>query len=166
VIGYLLTKFDMGHAIDLQDGLLDAALDANPSDRKAVESYMLGMLYKTAPAGFEKVIQAGESFLQQEGHPEHPQDADVYAYLTCAYGQKYRYVKDTGGSGLDAVRQAVIANATLAIKDDPKWQERFRRLLNPTMNSKDNDLEALKDDPELEKLLGIEPVPADPAPKN
>ncbi len=160
VIAYLLTKFDLGIAIDEQNGLLDelaSAIVKNPNDRKAVESYMLSSLYLDAPESFERTIQSGESFLSQEGHPR-PDDGDVFAYLACAYGQKYAFLKKTKAAQADSdnARAKVLINVGNAVGREPNWKAKLRQFTNPPVGSKDDDLVALKDDSDLKTLLGIE----------
>lgn len=158
-IAYLLTKFDLGRAIDREDGTLNALANAiikNPNDREAVESFMLSSLYLDAPDGFEKAIQAGKNFLSQEGHPK-PEDTNVFAYLACGYGQQYAWQQSTKASGeaLAQTRSAVLENVKRAIADDKAWLVKFRQLMSPPVGSKDDDLAALKDDAELKAALEV-----------
>lgn len=160
VTAYLLTKFDLGRAIDREDGTLDALANAiikNPNDREAVESFMLSSLYASAPDGFDKAIQSGSSFLSQEGHPQ-PQDGNVFAYLACAYGQKYAFqVAEKAAQGeQDTTKAAVLANIKAAISRDPNWTAKFRQLMAAPVGSTDNDLAALKGDKDLESLLDVQ----------
>jgi hypothetical protein len=159
VIAYLLTMFDLPCAIDAQDGLLDQLANAivkNPNDRAAVESYMLSSLYMDPPESFDRTIQSGESFLSQEGHPK-PDDGNVFAYLACAYGQKYAHLLANKATKeqLDAARQKVLSSVQAALERSPEWKPRLRQFANPPVGSNDDDLAALKDDPDLRQLLGI-----------
>ncbi len=159
VTAYLLTKFDLGRAIDREEGVLDALASAivkNPNDRQAVESFMLSSLYLQPPDGFQTAIQAGENFLNQEGHPDPEKDTNVFAYLACAFGQQYAWQKASKATkdALDRSRASVLENVKLAVRD-PGWVTRFRQLMMPPVGSKDDDLAELKDDPDLKAILGI-----------
>jgi len=159
VVASLLTKFDLGRAIDDQDGLLEKlekAIVKNPNNREAVESLMLSSLYMDSPDGFERTIQAGEAFLSQEGHPQ-SEDGNVFAYLACAYGQKYarEQQRQPGSTQLKTIRDSVIANARRAIERAPQWRGKLRQFANPPVGSKENDLATLKDDPELRQILDM-----------
>lgn len=156
VIAYLLTKFDLGHAIDAQDGLthLEKAVVQNPGDRNAVESLMLSSLYADPPDGFTRAIQSGQSFLAQEGHPQ-PEDGNVFAYLACAYGQKHAFHRDERAPAtvLEESRQGVLRNVRAALERSPDWRPRLRQYANPPVGSLDDDLVSLREDPELRELL-------------
>lgn len=160
VIAYLLTKFDLGFAIDVQDGLMNElakAIVKNPNDRSAVESYMVSSLYLEPPEGFDGAIQAGESFLGQEGHPK-DEDGNIFAYLACAYGQRYAYRKANKASTgeLEQLKKAVIDNVREALKRAAdEWRPKLRQFANPPVGSRDDDLASLKDDPQLRELLGM-----------
>lgn len=156
VIAYLLTKFDLGHAIDAQDGLGDLAkaIVRNPDDRNAVESFMLSSLYADPPGGFAGAIQSGESFLGQEGHPQ-PEDGNVFAYLACGYGQKHAFARDARSPAkeIEDIRQAVLRNVRAALERSPDWRPRLRQYANPPVGSLDDDLVSLREDPDLRDLL-------------
>ncbi|MFT3697453.1 MAG: hypothetical protein QM831_30200 [Kofleriaceae bacterium] len=149
IAGFLVTKFDLGDAIDEHDGLLDI-VRLRPDDRDAVEALMLSSLYKAPPSGYKTAIDTGESFLGQEGHPSQ-HDANVFGYLACAYGQKYSNA--TSDADKKSARLAVIDNANDAIVRDPSWAAKLRGFANPPVNGVDDDLSALKDDKELKDLL-------------
>lgn len=159
VTAYLLTKFDLGRAIDREEGTLDALANAivkNPNDRQAVESFMLSSLYLAPPDGFQTAMRAGQNFLNQEGHPDPEKDTNVFAYLACAFGQQYGYQQDNKATKdtLEKTRAEVLHYVKLATKD-PGWVSRFRQLMMPPVGSKDDDLAALKDDPDLKIALGV-----------
>jgi tetratricopeptide (TPR) repeat protein len=135
---------------------LERAVEQSPRDRRAVENLSFASLYAPAPGGFERAIRAIRGFLDTPFRQGDAGDADLYAYLACAYGQQYSWERDESKQSPDAlkvIRDRAVAAARRAIELDPQWKVTLRSLKNPTTSSGENDLAALKDDPELTALL-------------
>lgn len=133
----------------------ERALDLTPDDRRAVENATFASLYVPAPTGFKSAIRYAQNYLSRPGRELVAADANLFAFLACAYGQAHRYAgknHDTTET-LAAYRRLAIDNAKRAIELAPKWKQTLRALANPAPGSDDNDLVSLRDDEELKKLL-------------
>jgi len=119
------------------------------------QNLVLAYLYIDPPQGFTNAIVAGEGYLQSS-LPKRPV---IYFYLACAYGQKYTYLKsrpNTNQDEIETARERVIHYTGQALMLNPSLKDRFRMIsdpTDPTKDKKDNDLEALRDDPEFKKLV-------------
>lgn len=135
---------------------MERAVQREPGDRRAIENLIFAALYADPPQGFERAIRYAGNFLGRPDRKESPRDAGVYAYLACAYGQQYRYERDKKKAApgqLAAIREQVIANVRKALDLDPSWKTLFRQVMDPRPGSAEDDLEALRDDPELKALV-------------
>jgi hypothetical protein len=79
--------------------------------------------------------------------------------MACAYGQKYRYERDTNHApeqDLAPIKQNVLREIRAALAADPNTRELLRSLWRPVpADSPENDLAAFApDDPQLTELLG------------
>lgn len=160
VVAYLMAKFDLGRAIDLQDNVITAIANAAskaPGNRDTVEHLVLTLLYAEAPDGFTTAIEAAEAFLNRADHEPSKDDANLHAYLAAAYGQKYKHMRDhekARDKQLAPIRQQILDHVKLAVEGDPEWKGTLRELANPAVGSPEDDLDGLKDDPELKALVG------------
>lgn len=126
-----------------------------PNDRRAAENATFASLYIPAPVGFKSAIRYARNYLDRSGYRAGAADANLYAFLACAYGQAHRYGKknhDTDDT-LNAYRRSAVENAKKAIELDPKWKPALRALANPQPGDDENDLDSLRDDPDLKAVL-------------
>jgi len=142
---------------------LERALRKAPRDRRAVETLVLASLYDQRPQGFERAIRYAREYLDRfvEGVREPAQvDANLYAYLAAALGQKYAWDKSKhGGRDADVLARRALEAAGAAIELEPAWRDTLRALAYPAPGSDEDDLAALaKDSPELRQLLGGAPA--------
>jgi len=137
---------------------LERATDHAPGDRKAIENLVLAALYIPAPKGFRLAIRCAQRYLDIYQH-DHAGNANLYAFLACAFGQAHRYEVETNGSvdAIESWRRRAIEASAMAVKLDPNWKPVLRSLANPPANDGENDLEGLKDDADLEQQLAGEP---------
>jgi hypothetical protein len=168
VIGFLLTRFDLGEAIDRQDGVLkslEGAILENPSDRRAVLSYVFTSLYASPPNGFENAISQANAFLgrMKRASTESSEDGELYYYLACAYGQKYAFLRASKAnqrSLQETARLAASAIESALSISDSMWRSRLLLLADPSEGSVDNDLELVaSESPDVRAALGL-PVKA------
>jgi tetratricopeptide (TPR) repeat protein len=119
-------------------------------------SLMYNYLYLSPPGGFQKAIEYGEAYNQQE--PDNP-GARIWAYLAAAYGQQYKWENERDKR--PAVLQSARANALKAIQNalklDPTIKPMLHTLWDPNdptkERSQEDDLEVFYDDPDFKKLL-------------
>lgn len=113
-------------------------------------------LYLPPPNGFQKAIQYGEAYNDQE--PSNP-SARIWAYLAAAYGQQYKWEHDHDKR--DTVLKSARSNALKAIQMALNLDQRIKPLLQALWDpndpvkerSQEDDLEAFYDDPDFKKLL-------------
>jgi hypothetical protein len=134
---------------------LERACEQAPTDRRAVENLMFAALYVQPPASFERSISAGRRFLERPGRRDEAADADIYAYLACAYGQQHAWSVDHKAAAevIKPIRDAAVAAAKRAVELGAYWKPALRNLMNPASPTGEDDLVSLKDDPELKALL-------------
>lgn len=133
---------------------LEHAVDQAPDDRRAIENLVFAALYVPAPKGFRLAIRYAQRYLSANQR-DPAANANLYAFLACAFGQAHRYEVKTNGAA-DAIeswrRQAIEAIKT-TLKLDPSWKPVLRSLANPPTNDGENDLDSLKDDADVQELL-------------
>jgi len=136
---------------------LGRALTSAPRDRRAVENLAFGALYAPSPDGFTRTIEAAREFLDDAHHRDVPDDANLYAYLACAYGQQYRWAAEHGAEAqeLAAIRDHAVDAVKRAVALGARWRPLLRNLATPAAGSNEDDLVALARDPELRSLLGL-----------
>ncbi|HME22370.1 MAG TPA: hypothetical protein VKI44_13680 [Acetobacteraceae bacterium] len=127
-----------------------------PSAQAAVNQ-MFVSLYDPPPAGFEKVIRIGEELVPRV------RDSSVWAYLACAYGQKYRHLLEPGANvaELDPVRERALFSVKQALDlDATKWRTTLRALWdrNAVRLGGDDDLVVFSGDPQFAALLDPDSV--------
>lgn len=134
----------------------ERAVDQAPNDRRATENAVFASLYVPAPNGFKSAIRYAQNYLERPGYKTSADDANLYAFLACAYGQGHRYaVKNHDPEEtVAAYRRSAIENAKKAIEVEPKWKVPLKALANPVPDDDENDLDSLRDDPDLKALLG------------
>jgi hypothetical protein len=134
----------------------ERAVDQAPDDRRAAENAAFAALYIPAPSGFKSAIRYAQNYLDRPAYKPTPDDANLFAFLTCAYGQGHRWAVKNHESAetIEAYRRAAIENARKAIDLDPKWRASLRALANPAPGDDENDLDSLRNDEDLKKLLG------------
>jgi hypothetical protein len=128
-----------------------------PDDRRARESLIFASLYDVPPCGFERAITCAREYLRSHvdaGRGPTPPDANLYAYLACALGQKISWCTAKGiAFDLPALRAEILDAVGKAIHLDPRWKATFRALSNPAPGSGEDDLVALKGDADLAHLV-------------
>jgi hypothetical protein len=113
-------------------------------------------LYLPPPEGFQKAIQYGEAYNQQEPSNQNPR---IWAYLAAAYGQQYKweFEHDKRQAVLDSVRSKALKAIQTAINLDSRTKPLLRALWDPNdpvkERSQEDDLEVFYDDPEFKKVL-------------
>jgi hypothetical protein len=114
------------------------------------EQIVFNALYLPAPGGFEKAIEVGEAVEREK------RTASLEAYLASAYGQKYAWEQDLGGTpeSLSRSRSEAFSHAQRAIELDATWRDVLRAFLDPRPGALDDDLAAFRNDPEFRKLVG------------
>jgi tetratricopeptide (TPR) repeat protein len=133
----------------------DSAADSSLSARTAIDQ-MFASLYQPSPEGFEEAIKLGEDLVQRV------QDASVWAYLACAYGQKYRYYQDRpnlSGEELARMRERALFCVKQALDlDAARWRPTLRSLWdrNAIRPEGDDDLVVFSDDTQFAALLDPE----------
>ena len=162
--GYVLTRMFFSLAFSRSDlGLSGiATIDALATQiirpesdvetkEDAYNSIVFSLLYQAPPEGFEKAIQYAKEFLQQNT----PTGSSLYINLACAYGQKYRYLRESRASDqeLQQARDGAIAAVKKAIEMDPGSKRRLRELLHPQPGALDNDLDVFASDPDFINLI-------------
>jgi len=137
--------------------------DVGPSTPKEVkksiyESLLYNYLYVDPPIGFQKAIEYGRAYNEQEpGNPS----AKIWAYLAAAYGQQYKSElekHDKRQEVLDAARKNALDAIAKSLAIEPRMKQLLRALWNPNDPTKEpsqeDDLEVFFNDPEFQKLLG------------
>lgn len=127
-----------------------------PASAQASVNQMFLDLYEPPPEGFERAILIGEDLVTRL------REASVWAYLACAYGQKYRYLLSRGGAAateLDAIRERALFSVKQTLDlDAPQWRSILRGLWdrNAVRSDGDDDLVAFSGDPQFAALLDSE----------
>ena len=161
VIGFLVTRFDIGKAINREDGVLSGMASAalrDPGNRSTVEALVSAALY-SKPGDLDPAIQAAETYFRSPEHeePNEPKsDADLRGYLACAYAQKYRYERDVNHSDttiLRSLREKALFNLQRAVALDRDSAGKYRALANPPAGSEEDDLAVFGNDPEFMNAL-------------
>lgn len=136
--------------------VLGRALAEVPDDRRAIDNLVFASLYAAAPSGFMRAIELARKVLEAPGHRDTTADADLLAYLACAYGQQYQWergqVASTGK--LTSIRDSAVDAIKRAIALEPQWRATLHRLAFPAANSREDDLAVLAQDTDLKPLLG------------
>lgn len=129
--------------------------------RRLYEGIIFNSLYQDPPGGAEKAIKYAQQFLTEEPQIQAPL---VWAYLSFAYGQQYRYMLDNmpkfefTGDDLQAVKTRAFEALKRALTIEPSLKRLAQMVWDPndpskTPGSEDNDLEVFKDDPDFKALL-------------
>jgi tetratricopeptide (TPR) repeat protein len=129
--------------------------------RRLYEGIIFNSLYEEPPRGFDEAIKYAQQFLTDE--PQIPAPL-LWVYLSFAYGQQYRYMRDNTAKlgatedDLKAVRTRALEALKRALTLEPSLKSLARMVWDPNDPSKspgseDNDLEPFKDDPDFVTLL-------------
>lgn len=144
--------------VETNRGVVEKGADWASSARAAIDQ-MFASLYQPWPDGFEQAISIGEDLVQRV------QDASVWAYLACAYGQKYRYSEDQPSMSrqdLDRMRERALFCVKQALDlDAGHWRPTLRALWdrNAIRPSGDDDLVAFSGDAQFAALLDPDGMP-------
>lgn len=112
---------------------------------------------------FEKVIQYGEIY-DQDSDPRKIVSVGLLVNIACAYGQKYKWLSENGGSESEKklTREKALEYIRKILSLDQKgtWLMRLQTLLRSDIpkDSGDNDLEVFEKDNEFRSLLKLQPV--------
>jgi tetratricopeptide (TPR) repeat protein len=117
-----------------------------------IESLINAYLYTPPPKGFANALALGEKYIADDGSRRYT----AYVYLSAAHGQRYSYYKKQGDSHAGAELAEIVRLVRKAIEiGGPKARSWIARLTTP--EGGDDDLvDAVKDNAELSKLLGLE----------
>ena len=136
--------------------------DVGPSTPKEVkksiyENLAYNYLYVDPPIGFQKAIEYGRAYNDQEaGYPS----ARIWGYLAAAYGQQYKWElgHDKRPDVLDAAKKNALEAIAKALELEPRMKSLLRPLWDPgdptKESSQEDDLEVFFNVPEFQKLLG------------
>jgi hypothetical protein len=121
-----------------------------------IDLTVFNALYQPPPAGFTTAVTVGESLLTR---PDQEKNANLRVWMACAYGQKYRYERDTNHASdqvLETIKGKVLDEIRAALAADPNTRTLLRSLWRPVPpDSPENDLAGFApDDPQLTELLG------------
>jgi hypothetical protein len=124
--------------------------------RDIYEGLLYNYLYVEPPEGFQKAIQYGRTYNEQE--PATP-STKIWAYLAAAYGQQYKWEQDHGKNKdvLDSARKNALDAIDRSLKLEPKMKSLLRSMWDPTdptkERSQEDDLEVFYTDTDFQKLL-------------
>lgn len=126
---------------------------------EAARSLVYALLYLTKPESFEKSLAMIDEVSREPGFV---MDASWRIKRLAAKGQKLGYF----GSKLtlnerDALRADIINDVQDVLAERPSAKKYLQGLIDPLFrspDSKDNDLEALRNDAELRALVGLPPL--------
>lgn len=145
-------------AVTLEKGLAQLRADTpKETKRQVYEQLTYNFLYQDPPVGFQKVIEYGNRYVEEE--PSTP-SARIWVYLASAYGQQYKWEADHGSdpSVLEASKKAALNATKNALSLEPKMKALLRMLWDPKdatkVSKEEDDLEVFYSDPGFQKLLG------------
>lgn len=156
------TNFERSGQFSAATATLEAGLKSIRPDtpkevkRDLYEKLTYNLLYEPPPGGFQKAIRYAEEYIA--GEPNQ-QSARIWSNLAAAFGQKYKWDKEHGGTqtALDESRQRALEAVQKAISLEPQMKTVLRMLWNPNdptkVRSEEDDLEVFYEDPEFKKLL-------------
>jgi len=147
-----------GKAISALEEALNQLTPDTPKDvkRHIYENLVYNYLYEQPPTGFQKGIEYGRAYIEQE--PDTP-SARIWAYLAAAYGQQYAWEldHDKRPAVLDASKKSAFEAIQNALKIEPKMKSLLRTMWDPNDPTKEpteeNDLEVFYADEDFKKLL-------------
>lgn len=105
--------------------------------------------------GYQKAIDIGERLIKKPGADR---NATLHVWLACAYGQKYKAVKQLNGAdpALAELKSLVLREIDAAIAAAPSSRELLRATWKPAPGEMDNDLTGFApDDPDLTARLEV-----------
>jgi len=100
--------------------------------------------------GYQQVIDLGNALAKSAA----VRSARYWVYLAAAFGQKFHYLKNNGGSETDvrSARDSALDCVRRALAIRPDYKAWIWRISNP--NGPDNDLQEFRKDPEFLAALG------------
>lgn len=155
-------QFLMGRRDDAASSFELAMASARRSQQSEVTveatlNYIFGNLYRPLSQGYLDAIREGERLSREPLTPA--QNAQLYAYLAAAHGQRHIAAirADKPEDAADA-RADALQCVQKALENDRNgtWTATIRSMLDK--DGVDNDLHTLADDPDLRKLLGLSPA--------
>lgn len=118
-----------------------------------VEGMVHALLYQPKPDGFTEATKKAKEYQTRYGKS----NDRIWAYLACAYGQQYSYLKDVGATdqkALDRVRDDALEAAQNAAELSPSAKRLLFSLWSPDRkNRDDDDLEAFANDPKFQQFF-------------
>lgn len=168
-----LLKLEKDPQLSFELAAVERRLEAGPADAigrvelqeqgtdhstPAAINRMFNALYEPAPGGFEDAIAIGEDLVLRVS------DASTWAYLACAYGQRYRYELGQDGAGGSAsspetARERALFCIKQAVElDAARWRPALRSFWDPSAVrfDGDDDLTVFYGDPQFAALLDPE----------
>jgi hypothetical protein len=119
------------------------------ADLRIVEQAAYEALYESPPNGFRRAIEIIEAYHK----PGSLRSAWLWLYLAAAYGQSHAFHQSAGNQAeADAAKEKAVGAVQEALRLNPGTQPILAQLyLGKDPN--ENDLQSLKGDPRLDKLL-------------
>jgi hypothetical protein len=116
-----------------------------------INSIVYVSLYLPPPLGYTAAIEAAEKYI----HSNHPGSGAIFLNLACAYGQKYKYLKQSEAQDADlkTVRDKALEAVRNAISLERSWVHRLRELMYLTGAPDDDDLKEFATDEDFKKLI-------------
>jgi tetratricopeptide (TPR) repeat protein len=147
-----------GKAISALEDALNQLTPDTPKEvkRRIYENLVYNYLYEQPPTGFQKAIEYGRAYIEQEPDTS---SARIWAYLAAAYGQQYawEFDHDKRPAVLDASKKSAVEAIQNALKIEPKMKSLLRTMWDPNDPTKEpteeNDLEVFYADEDFKKLL-------------
>ena len=140
-----------------ESAFLKIGPNTTPEHRRDIyEGLIFNSLYEEPPAGFEKALEYGDSYLRDTRAAP---SARVQAFLAAAYGQQYVYERDVTKAAqerLAEIRSSALTEVRKALEIDPAVAGLLGRMWDPKYPGKspgDDDLEVFFDDPDFKALL-------------
>ena len=130
---------------------------SNEQKRSVYEGIVFNSLYEDAPRGFQRAIEYAQKYISEQ--PDYP-SSKIWAFLAAAYGQQYKYERDTNKAGhdvLDPIKEKALQAIRRALAIDPQVKALIKMMWDPKDPAKspeDDDLEVFYDMPEFKTLLG------------
>jgi hypothetical protein len=141
----------------LEAALVEVGPDTSKDvKRRLYEGLLYNYLYVEPPEGFQRAIQYGRAYSEQE--PSNP-SARIWGYLAAAYGQQFKWEQDheKRKEVLDSARGNALAAIENSLKLEPKMKSLLRSMWDPNdptkEQSQEDDLEVFYTDNAFQKLL-------------
>jgi len=124
--------------------------------RRIYTDLMFNLLYDTTHEGYEHAVKLGEEYV---ANPDYPHSSEIWLYLACAYGQKYKAHQGISPETLASIKQRAahcvreslnldpgkrVLIESLLRPPKPDWMERLITLFNKRVEQ-DDDLQVFDD---------------------